>query len=223
MADGFVFYRSFYEALKELPDDLRVEAYDAICKYALTGEAPDGSGTVMAIFKLVKPQVDANNKRRESGRKGATATWQRDSNEMATGWQTDGKPIATEKQPDSTPIAKVKVKVKDKVKDKEKEVKEKEKEKLSPEVKKELDQFIEHRKKLKKPMTDHAVDLLIVKLNALASTDEEKIALLREAIEKGWQSVYKHDDRGKPQNRFNRFDQREYKEDDLERDLLFGG
>lgn len=58
MADGFVFYRSFYEALKELPDDLRVEAYDAICKYALTGEAPEGSGTVMAIFKLVKPYVD---------------------------------------------------------------------------------------------------------------------------------------------------------------------
>ena len=50
--------------------------------------------------------------------------------------------------------------------------------------------FKEHRQKLRKPMTDHAVDLLLKKLDTLATTDEGKIALIETAIEKGWLSVY---------------------------------
>ena len=73
MIDGFVFYGSFYDALSDLPDDIRVQAYDTICRYALFGEAPDCAGVVRTVFKLVKPQIDANNKRREAGRKGGQA------------------------------------------------------------------------------------------------------------------------------------------------------
>lgn len=212
MIGGFVFYGSFYDALSDLPDDLRLEAYDAICKYALLGEIPDCSGTVSAVFKLVRPQIDANRKRREAGRKGGEANAK----------QTVSKPQANGSKGEanaSTIEAKEKVKVKEKVKEKEKEIKEKER--LTPEVRKELDEFIEHRKKIKKPMTDHAVELLINKLNTLADSDDERIQMLREAIEKGWQTVYKHD-RGKPPNKFNRFEQRAYG-DDLENELLFGG
>ena len=71
MNNSFVFYSSFYEALSELDDADRLAAYDAICRYSLTGEEPETAGIVRAIFLLVKPVIDANTERRENGKKGA--------------------------------------------------------------------------------------------------------------------------------------------------------
>ena len=123
MKDGFIFYASFYEALQELPPDDQLAAYNAICKYALCGEEPAGSGTVKAIFMLVRPQIDANNKRREAGRKGGEASdKQTASKQEANSKQTASKDEANSKQSESTPEAKVKDKGKVKVKDKEKEI-----------------------------------------------------------------------------------------------------
>lgn len=51
-----------------------------------------------------------------------------------------------------------------------------------------LIEFKRSRAKLKKPMTDKAMDLLLKKLSAYS--ESEQIAMLEEAIEKGWQSVY---------------------------------
>lgn len=65
-----IFYESFYEAIRELPDADRLAAYDAICKYGCTGEQPEVSGVVKVIFTLVKPQIDANERRAASGKKG---------------------------------------------------------------------------------------------------------------------------------------------------------
>ena len=70
MSNSFVFYSSFYEALAELDDADRLEAYDAICRYSLVGEEPNVSGIVRAIFLLVRPVIDANAERRENGKKG---------------------------------------------------------------------------------------------------------------------------------------------------------
>lgn len=68
MRDSFVFYGSFYEALSEIDDDsVRLAVYDAVAGYALTGIVPELSGTASALFKLIKPVIDANNKRREDG------------------------------------------------------------------------------------------------------------------------------------------------------------
>ena len=51
--------------------------------------------------------------------------------------------------------------------------------------------FIEHRRKLRKPMTDKAIELLINKLNKLAPNNtSEKVELINTAIESGWQTVY---------------------------------
>jgi len=50
--------------------------------------------------------------------------------------------------------------------------------------------FIAHRKALKKPMTDKAVDLFLKKLDKMADTSDLKIALINNAIEHGWLSVY---------------------------------
>ena len=72
--DSFVFYRSFYEAIKEIDEEAtRLAILEALCDYAIFGEEPELSGTASALFKLMRPQIDANRKRRENGKKGGTA------------------------------------------------------------------------------------------------------------------------------------------------------
>ena len=51
-------------------------------------------------------------------------------------------------------------------------------------------EFIKHRQKMRKPMTDHAVDLLLTKLAKITTDIDEQVKLLDTAIEKGWQTVY---------------------------------
>ena len=69
--DSFIFYGSFYEAISCLDDATRLQCYDAVASYAITGSEPELNGVAKAIFALVKPQIDANNKRYSNGCKGA--------------------------------------------------------------------------------------------------------------------------------------------------------
>lgn len=69
--ESFIFYASFSEALMEMPDNIRLKIYDAICTYALKGIEPDFVGIEKAVFTLIKPQLQANRARYEAGCKGA--------------------------------------------------------------------------------------------------------------------------------------------------------
>lgn len=68
--ESFVFYRSFYEAINELPEETQLEVYKAITSYALEGELTELAGLPKVIFTLIKPQLDANNKKYLDGKKG---------------------------------------------------------------------------------------------------------------------------------------------------------
>lgn len=68
--DSTIFYRSFYESLKDLNDSDRLIMYDAIFQYSLDEVEPELTGLHQALFTLIKPQVDANMKRYENGKKG---------------------------------------------------------------------------------------------------------------------------------------------------------
>ena len=71
MRDSFIFYRSFYEAIKDLPRDIKGEIYTAIMEYSLYGKETDNLKPVArSIFTLIKPQIDVNNKRFDNGCKG---------------------------------------------------------------------------------------------------------------------------------------------------------
>lgn len=61
--------------------------------------------------------------------------------------------------------------------------------------------FKEHRKKLRKPMTEHAIDLFMKKLDVLGKTDVEKIAVIEQSIERGWTGIFPLDEK-KPQGTF---------------------
>lgn len=70
-ATSFVFYESFRDASRNLDDATRLALYEAIMDYSLYGEEPDdGNPVAAAMFKLVRPVLDANTKRRENGRNG---------------------------------------------------------------------------------------------------------------------------------------------------------
>jgi predicted phage replisome organizer len=50
--------------------------------------------------------------------------------------------------------------------------------------------FIDFRKGIKKSMTDHAVDLLIKKLNGMTTDVSEQIEILNQSIINGWQGIF---------------------------------
>lgn len=60
----------------------------------------------------------------------------------------------------------------------------------SPELAETLAAFAEHRKKLKKPMTDRAKELMLSKLSKMAKTEQEQIAILNQSIVNGWQGIF---------------------------------
>ena len=68
--DGFILYGSFLSAIEDLPEDIQGKALLAICRYGIRDEEPTCGGIVSAIFKMAKPQIDANRKRRENGKLG---------------------------------------------------------------------------------------------------------------------------------------------------------
>ena len=70
MRDSFVFYRSFADAIAGLPPEEYKKVMQAIIGYALDGTEPTAGGIEYTVFCLVKPQIDANNKRYENGKKG---------------------------------------------------------------------------------------------------------------------------------------------------------
>lgn len=221
MTDGFVFYRSFAEALQGIPAEQFKDIVLALSSYALDGIEPDNLDAIpKALFTLMRPQIDANAKRREAGRKGGEA---------------NAKQIeASVKQNEATPKqTEAKDKVKEKVKDKDKEkVKEKEKD-IAPEVavatldapdevKQSMQEFVNMRKSIKKPMTGNAVKLMYGRLVKLSKDPGTQREILEQSIRHSWQDVYELKDE-KPRsgtNKFNNIIQHDWNMDELERKLL---
>ena len=58
MRDSVLFYRSFYDAMKNIPPEERLKVYDSIMEYGMYDHKPDLDGVALAIFLLAKPQID---------------------------------------------------------------------------------------------------------------------------------------------------------------------
>lgn len=91
MRDSFIFYRSFYEAIKDLPRDIQGEIYTAIMEYSLYGNETENLKPIArSFFILIKPQIDINNKRFENGVKGGRPKSKPEPNDNQT--ETKQKP-----------------------------------------------------------------------------------------------------------------------------------
>lgn len=95
---AFSFYRSYYEAAKDLPTkEDQADFLMAICSYIFDGVEPDLQGVASAMFKLAKPNLDTSIKRASVGQTGGKS--------KANAKQNDSKPEANAKQNGSKPEA----------------------------------------------------------------------------------------------------------------------
>lgn len=67
--DSFIFYRSFFEAIDELPEENQLSMYKAIAEFSLNFNKIDLKGIESTMFRLIQPQLEANNKRFINGTK----------------------------------------------------------------------------------------------------------------------------------------------------------
>lgn len=112
--ESFIFYESYYEAIKLLPKEEKADAYEAIAEYSLTGIEPDNlQGMAKVIFTMAKPQIDANNKRRLNGALGGRPKKETEGLE-------EKKPLVFENESDKKPNDNVNVNVNDNVNKKNK-------------------------------------------------------------------------------------------------------
>lgn len=100
-----------------------------------------------------------------------------------------------------------------------------------------INDFIDFRKKIKKPMTEKAIQLMINKLNKLSPDIGMQIEIINQSILNGWQSIYPLNNNStkqqtrqevvpdwmKKKNSFNSFQQNQYDFDALESELLGNG
>lgn len=115
--DSFIFYKSFYDSIKELDPLDQVQIYDAIFKYQFEGEEIELNGVCKSIFTLIIPQLEANNKRYMNGLKGGAPK----GNQNATKKQPKNNLDLTKKQPNEN--------VNENVNDNDNDIKEKNKKK----------------------------------------------------------------------------------------------
>lgn len=123
--DAFTFFASFRTATAKLDDATRLAVYDAIMDYALFDEEPEFDNVVAeAIFTLVRPNVDASNKKRDSGAKGGSSVnaEKLESTQQALDKQSASKAEALDKQTASTQQANSKHPASDKDKDIDKDI-----------------------------------------------------------------------------------------------------
>lgn len=62
----FTWYRSYYDALKEIPAEEFRAIVLAVCAYALDGEEPELSGVARAIFTLIRPTLEVGRSKAEN-------------------------------------------------------------------------------------------------------------------------------------------------------------
>ena len=102
---AFSFYRSYYEASKDLPTkEDQADFLMAICSYIFDGVEPEITGVASAMFKLAKPNLDTSIKRASVGQTGGKSkanAKQNDSKPEANAKQNGSKPEANDKQAES--------------------------------------------------------------------------------------------------------------------------
>ena len=90
----FTWYRSYYDALKELPAEEFRDIVLAVCAYALDGEEPELSGVARTIFTLIRPTLEVGRSKAEN-RSRAEQT-------SISAEQTGNRPEQTKNKPEQT-------------------------------------------------------------------------------------------------------------------------
>ena len=79
--EGFVFYRSFYDALKGMEAEMCKACFVALCEYGLNGNDNTDDPVAAAILAMARPTIEKNNQMYENGKKGGRPKNQTKPNE----------------------------------------------------------------------------------------------------------------------------------------------
>lgn len=191
--DSFIFYRSFFETIGDLDDKQQLEIYRAIAEFSLNDKRVELVGLSKTIFRLIEPQLEANRKRFLNGQKGA------EHGKKGGRPKTPRKPQDNpEETPSPTPNKNKNDNLNPKSESKS-QIQKKYPEFINDEL---LDEFVEMRKKLKKPLTERAVKLTLADLQKFEDKQKGFANLaLENSIKNSWQGVFEpRNDKQQPQS-----------------------
>lgn len=114
MKESFVFYETWAEAIRQMPDKERLQVFDAIMAYGIYGTKTEIGGLAQMALNLVFNDIDDCKKKRnektEKARESANKRWQKTNADECERKQTDANAYER-KQTDATQCYNVNVNV----------------------------------------------------------------------------------------------------------------
>ena len=104
MRDTTVFYKSFVDAIETQSKEIQAEIYHLVFDYAFNGTEPNQeeyNSVSIAMFMLMRPQIDANNKKYENGKKGGRTKAEPNDNQTVTKSKPNRNQTETKTEPKS--------------------------------------------------------------------------------------------------------------------------
>ena len=191
MKDSFILYQEHKEIFETLTDDEAGKLIKAIFEYENTGELIELDKSLKLAFIPIKNALDRNKEKyekvvernKENGKRGGRP--KNPKNPVGyLGYSKKPKKADSDNDNEHDNESDSDIKKKKKKKSFEDVFTENA---FSTELENTLKDFIDMRKTIKKPK---ALELLIKNLEKLTNLEEEKIAILNQSIEHGWQTVY---------------------------------
>ena len=195
---SFVFYRSFADALEKMEPEECKACLMSLCSYALDGEERADTPISGMFLSLVKPQVDANTKRREAGRRGGKANGSTSEAKRSKPKQTEANVKQTEanpKQSEANANANVNANVKDNPPTPftvlRAGAKELEELGLTQEVAQPMSDWIAIRREGKRPITETSFKYAVSRAKeAVQKYGGERVAaLIRDSVASGYDGI----------------------------------
>lgn len=205
--NNFMFLVSYFDAIENLEYDERLKTLYAVVKYGVTGTLPKETSKITKLaLNLIKPTIDASINRYkasvENGKKGGAPKGNKNAQK-----QPKNNLETSQKQPRNNPQNNLKQprnnleKEKEKEKDIEKDtfIKENTQKKTfvsvlglieNIDLKNCLQEFVNSRERIKKPLTPYALELAIDNLKTLSNDTNTQIAIVNQTIAQGWVNFY---------------------------------
>ena len=190
----------YLEPVEELSDAQAGELMKAVMRYSVTGELPETEDQAVTIlFMLMKSYIDRNQKayeetcrrNRENGKRGGRPKTERLSEKPSGYSENPENPNQNQNQNQNHDQTSP-----DGEERRERELKLPKEIPLPPGLDQDFVQeafrdFREHRRKLRKPMTTKAEEMIIADLAKLAKGDAvAAVKILEQSIKNGWQGVF---------------------------------
>lgn len=206
-----ILYLDYLEKFKRLTNEQFGQLMRFAMAYQLTGEIPDIDDPFLEFaFDSVKCAIDDNNvkyeekieARRAAGKKGNEIRWGQNKTaiaKVANAIKASQKSQMVANVADTVTDTDTKTDTKTVTDIKPKTIKEKQAKETvryfpnDELLEKTFADFIENRKKIKHPMTDRAIELMVKKINKM--DPDHAVELLETAIVNGWRDIWERDDR----------------------------